>query len=66
MYCVPVCLSCRNFIGFNYQFDIRDVSSARVNLVREIRDRTLFVSGFDLSKVNQIICALVTPLLWGV
>ena len=59
-------LSCRNFIGFNYQFginhihDYSDVSSVSVNLVREIRDRSLFVSGFDLSELNRIICALVT------
>ena len=29
-----------------------------INLVREIRDRSIFVSGFDLSELNQIICAL--------
>ena len=60
------CLSCRNFIGFNYQYgtnyirDCTDVTSVSVNLVREIRDRSLFVSGFDPSELNQIICALVT------
>ena len=55
--------ACHNFIGFNYQFGIRDysdISSVCVNLVREIRDRSLFISGFDLSELNQIICALVT------
>ena len=57
------CFSCCNFIGFNYQYginyirDYTDVTSVSVNLVREIRDRSLFVSGFEL---NQIICALVT------
>ena len=60
------CLSCRNFIGFNYQYginyirDCTDVTSVSINLVREIRDRSLFVSGFDPSELNQIICALVT------
>ena len=56
------CLSCRNFIGFNYQYgiDYTDVTSVSVNLVREIRDRSLYVSGFDPSELNQIICALVT------
>ena len=39
------CLSCRNFIGFNYQYginyicDCTDVTSVSINLVREIRDR---------------------------
>ena len=36
------------------------VTYVSVNLVREIRDRSLFVSGFDSSELNQIICALVT------
>ena len=60
------CLSCRNFIGFNYQYginyirDCSDVTSVSVNLIREIRDRSLFVSGFDPPELNQIICALVT------
>ena len=59
-------LSCHNFIGFNYQYginyirDCTDVTSVSVHLVREIRDRSLFVSGFDPSELNQIICALVT------
>ena len=63
---LSACLSCRNFIGFNYQFginyirDYSDVSSVYVNLVREIRDRSLFIRGFDSYELNQIICALVT------
>ena len=36
------------------------IHTVSVNLVREIRDRSLFVSGFDPSELNQIICALVT------
>ena len=63
---LSACLSCRNFIGFNCQFginyirDYSDVSSVYVNLVREIRDRSLFISGFDSYELNRIICALVT------
>ena len=52
---LSACLSCRNFIGFNYQ-----ISVIIVILVREIRDRSLFISGFDSYELNQIICALVT------
>ena len=46
---LSACLSCRNFIGFNYQFginyirDYSDVSSVYVNVVREIRDRSSFI-----------------------
>ena len=60
------CLSCHNFIGFIHQYGTNyirvctDVTSVSVNLVREIRDRSLFVSGFDPSEMNQIISALVT------
>ena len=46
---------CGNFMGLNYQLGInihRDVSSVCVNFVREIRDRSLFVSDFDLSELN--------------
>ena len=63
---LSACLSCCNFIGFNYQFginyirDYSDVSSVYVNLVREIRDRSLFIRGFDSYELNQIICTLVT------
>ena len=38
---------------------IRDYSDDYVNLVREIRDRSLFISDFDSYELNQIICALV-------
>ena len=38
--------------------DNSDFSSVCINLVREIRDRSIFVSGFDLSKLNQTIRAL--------
>ena len=51
-------LSCRPFVGYNYKFGssfVRDYSSANFSLVRlikEIRDRFIFVPGFDRLSLN--------------
>ena len=53
-------LSCRNFIGHNLTFgksSVRDYSSIpsdSVNLVRELRDNSLFVPGFQTSELNLL------------
>ena len=54
-------LSCRNFIGHNLMFGksfVRDYSSISldsVNLVRELRDNSLFVPGFQTSELNLFV-----------
>ena len=59
-------LSCRNFIGFNFKFgkdflrDYSDVCLDSVGMIREIRDRSLYIFGFDPSELNCIVRALVT------
>ena len=51
-------LSCCNFIGHNLMFGkgfVRDYSSVpsdSVNPVRELRDNSLFVTGFQTSELN--------------
>ena len=55
------CMSCRNFIGFNCKFgqdyvrDYNDVNFDAVNIIREIRGKSLCVSGFDLCNLNVIV-----------
>ena len=54
-------LSCCNFIGHNLMFgksSVRDYSSIpsdSVNLVRELRDNSLFVPGFHTSELNLFV-----------
>ena len=48
-------LSCRFFVGYNYKFGssfVCDYSSVDLSLAREIRDRFIFVPGFDRSSLN--------------
>ena len=54
-------MSCHNYIGFNFNFaqdyvcGYDDVNFDAVNIIREIRDKSLFVSGFDLCNLNVIV-----------
>ena len=60
------CMSCRNFIGFNCKFgrdfvrDYDDVNFDAVNIIREIRDKSLCVNGSDLGDLNVIVHSLCT------
>ena len=59
-------LSCHNFIGLNSMFGnsfVRDYSSISldsVNLVRELRNNSLFVLGFLTSEMNLIVNNVTT------
>ena len=54
-------LSCRNSIGYNFKYGsnfVCDYSSGNlsvVNLIREIRDNSLFVYDFDQNMLNMIV-----------
>ena len=56
----------RYFTGFIFKFgqdyvrDYDDVNFNAVNIIREIRDKSLFVSGFDLSNLNVVVHSLCT------
>ena len=51
-------LSCRSFVGYNYKFGssfVRDYSRvdfSLVRLIKEIRDRYIYVPGFDHFSLN--------------
>ena len=57
-------LSCRNFIGYNFKYGsnfVRNYSCGNisvVNLIREIRDNSLFVYGFDQNMFDMIVCTV--------
>ena len=57
-------LSCRNLIGYNFKYGsdfVRNYSCANlsaVNLIREIRDNSLFVYGFHINMLNMIVCTI--------
>ena len=57
-------LSYRNFIGYNFKYGsdfVRNYSCGNlsvVNLIREIRDNSLYVYGFDQNMLNMIVCAV--------
>ena len=65
---LSACLSCHNFIEFNYQFGINyvylvysNITSVCVNLVREIKDRLLLVlliirTESDHLCVSYLVC----------
>jgi len=59
-------LSCRNFVGHNFMFGksfVRDYSGIpldTVNLVRELRDNSLFVPGFLTSELNVFVHNVTT------
>lgn len=56
--------SCRNFIGYNIKYGsvfVRDyscVNHSLVELVKEIRDTSLYVSDFDKTMLNEIACTV--------
>ena len=62
-------LSCRNFIGHNLTFgksSVRDYSSIpsdSVNLVRELRDNSLFVPDFQTSELNSLCVYIIVRYL---
>ena len=59
-------LSCRNFIGNNLMFgksfvwDYSGIFLDSVNLVRELRDNSLFVPGFLTSEQNLFVHNVTT------
>ena len=59
-------LSCRNFVGHHFMFGksfVRDYSGIpldTVNLVRELRDNSLFVPGFLTSDLNVFVHNVTT------
>ena len=59
-------LSCRNLIGHNIMFgksfvqDYSGISLYSVNLVRELRDNSLFVPGFLTSELNLFVHNVTT------
>ena len=42
-------------LGQDYVHDYDDVNFDAVNIIREIRDKSLCVSGFDLCNLNIIV-----------
>ena len=54
-------LSCRNFIGHNLMFgksfvqDYSSIPSDSVNLVRELKNNSLFVPDFQTSELNLFV-----------
>ena len=57
-------MSCRNFIGYNFKYgsdfarNYSCVNISVVNLIREIRDNSLFVYGFDQNMLDIIVCTV--------
>ena len=52
-------LSCRNFIGYNFKYGSDfacNYNCGNNSVVREIRDNSLFVHGFDQNMLDVIVC----------
>ena len=53
-----------NFIGYDFKYGsdfVRNCSCANfsvVNLIKEIRDNSLFVYGFHHNMLNKIVCTV--------